>query len=165
VHEQEQAAPLLQALIRHGLTVATAESLTGGLLAAALTDPPGASRAVLGGIVAYATVAKESVLRVPGALLQESGTVSAPTAAAMARHARLRFSATLGIATTGVAGPDPAEGHPPGLVFVATDLAGGPALGQRLELDGDRAAVRAATVEAALALALRTVETRYRRGE
>jgi nicotinamide-nucleotide amidase len=155
------AVELLDVLAAHGLTVSTAESLTGGLLAASLTDPPGSSRAFLGAVVAYATAAKSSVLGVPAPLLAEHGPVAAPTAAAMARHARLRFAATLGIATTGVAGPDPVDGLPPGLVFVATDLAGGPALGQRLMLPGNRAGVRAQTVEAALALALRTVGTRF----
>lgn len=154
-------AGLLDMLVAHGLTVATAESLTGGLLAGALTDPPGASRAVLGGIVAYATPAKASVLGVPQALLDDAGAVAAPTAAAMARHARLRFSASLGIATTGVAGPDGQEGLPPGLVFIATDLAGGPALAERLQLIGDRAAVRRSAVSAALALAARTVAARF----
>ena len=97
-----------------GQTVATAESLTGGLVAAALTDVPGASSAFRGGVVAYATELKAEALGVDVALLKAHGPVYAPVAAAMAEGVRERLQATIGVATTGVAGPDPQNGYPAG---------------------------------------------------
>ena len=130
----------LHALLRTaGASVATAESLTGGRLAALLTSVPGASATYVGGVVTYATELKQSLLGVPEALVAEHGVVSAPCARAMARGARALTGATYALATTGVAGPDRQEGHPPGTVYVA--LAGPD--GDRavaLELGGERAA-------------------------
>ena len=103
----EHARALNVLLADWGKTVATAESLTGGLVGAAITELPGASAVYRGGIVAYSTLAKEQVLGVPVPLLREFGPVHATTALAMARHARMLFGADLGVATTGVAGPDP----------------------------------------------------------
>ena len=137
-----------------GETVATAESLTGGRLASALTGVPGASRTYLGGVVAYATSVKESVLGVPAELVAEHGVVSAECAAAMARGVADVIGATWGIATTGVAGPDGQEGHRPGTVHiglfgpgVTTSVA--PDLTR--ELPGGRDAIQEATCVAALA--------------
>lgn len=149
------AVAVVQGLIAAGRTVAAAESLTGGLVCAALTSVPGASAVVRGGVVVYATELKESLAGVPSAVLAADGPVAASTAAAMADGVRLRLGADIGLATTGVAGPDPADGHPPGTVHVAVATAGGvtvrsfagPAI-----LAGDREAVRAATVAAVLAL-------------
>lgn len=136
-------------LARRGGTVAVAESLTGGLLGAALTDMPGSSATFRGGVVAYATDLKETLVGVPGPLLEAEGPVSAQVAAAMAAGVRDRLGATYGVAVTGVAGPDPQNGHPPGTVFVAV---AGPADGRvhELALPGDRAQIRAAVVRAAL---------------
>jgi nicotinamide-nucleotide amidase len=138
-------------LIERGETIASAESLTGGLVAAALTSVPGASAAFRGGIVAYATDLKAAVLGVPDDLLEQRGAVDRAVAEAMAEGARSRLGTTVGIATTGVAGPDPAEGKPVGTVFVAVAGPGGTA-SRELALTGDRQAVRAASVESVLDL-------------
>ncbi|WP_412543701.1 nicotinamide-nucleotide amidohydrolase family protein [Longispora sp. K20-0274] len=112
---QEVVAEELSA---RGLTLATAESLTGGLLGGLITSVPGASRFYRGGVVAYATEAKEHVLGVDGDLLAAHGPVSRQTAVAMAVAARTRFGADYGLATTGVAGPAEQDGHPVGTLFV-----------------------------------------------
>lgn len=132
-------------------SLAVAESLTGGALAAALVDVPGVSATFRGGVVAYATELKADLLGVDAGLLARRGPVDPEVAAAMAAGVRERLGATWGLATTGVAGPDPQDGHRPGVCFVAM---AGPA-GSRVEdlaLAGDRAAVRAGAVAAALAL-------------
>lgn len=144
------AEQLLDGLRARGLTVATAESLTGGLLAAAITSVPGASSAMRGGVVAYATDVKGRLLRVPQSVLDSVGAVSAQTAASMARGARDLLAADLGIATTGVAGPDPVGDLPPGTAYVAAVLGEGPVVVQRLSMPGDRGQVQAAVVAAAL---------------
>ncbi len=113
------AGQVVALLIARGATVATAESLTGGRLAAALTSVPGASACVVGGVVAYATAVKVAVLGVPADLVAEHGVVSGECAAAMARGSRDLLGTTYAMATTGVAGPDPQEGHPAGHVWVA----------------------------------------------
>jgi nicotinamide-nucleotide amidase len=147
-------AELLDVLVRRGETLAVAESLTGGLLAATLVDVPGASRAFRGGLVAYATDLKASLAGVPADLLAAVGPVHGDVAAALALGARTRCAADWGLATTGVAGPDPQEGAPVGTVFVAISSAvpGGRDAGRQLHLDGSRAAIRAGTVAAALEL-------------
>ena len=104
---RELAAEILSLLTQAGRTVATAESLTGGLVAAALTDVPGSSNAFRGGVVAYATELKAQVLGVDALMLKQHGPVYAPVAAAMAEGVRKRLGATVGVATTGVAGPGP----------------------------------------------------------
>ncbi len=142
---------VIASLALAGTTVAVAESLTGGLLCARLTDVPGASRVVLGGVVAYSTPSKHEVLGVPEETLRNHGAVSAQTASAMAIAVSRQFSAHVGIATTGVAGPDSQEGQDVGTVFIAI------ARGERthvvqLMLDGTREQIRALTVDHALAL-------------
>lgn len=120
-----------------GATVATAESLTGGRLAVALTDTPGASETFLGGVVTYATELKASVLDVDSRIIEESGVVSPECAKAMASGVRALTGATFGLSTTGVAGPTEQEGKPPGTVFVG--LAGpGMVEAVALELSGER---------------------------
>lgn len=111
-------------LAQASATVAVAESLTGGMVAAALTDPPGASATFRGGSVVYATEAK-AALGVDAALLAERGPVDAEVALQLARCIRERFGATHGVATTGVAGPDPVGDLEVGTVFVALDDADG----------------------------------------
>ncbi|HEY9353496.1 MAG TPA: CinA family protein [Nocardioides sp.] len=106
------------ALQEAGATVATAESLTAGRLAALLTDPPGASKTYRGGFVTYATELKHTLLGVPVSVIETVGVVSAECAAAMAAGARERSGATYGLATTGVAGPEEQEGKPIGTVYV-----------------------------------------------
>jgi PncC family amidohydrolase len=138
-------------------TVAVAESLTGGLLGATFTQIPGASRTFRGGVLAYATDLKCTLLGVPSPLLDAEGAVSAQVAASMAGGVRDRLAATYGVALTGVAGPDSQEGRPPGMVFVAV---AGPADGvvRPLTLSGDRDAVRTAAVRSALELLREVVE-------
>jgi len=140
-------------LTARGDTVAVAESLTGGLLAAALTAVPGASAAFRGGVVAYATDLKATLLGVPSELLDRHGAVHPSVAAAMAEGAYRRMGATVAAATTGVAGPDPADGQPVGTVHIAVS-AGGRTTARALALAGDRQQIRAATVEQSLGLLL-----------
>jgi PncC family amidohydrolase len=140
-------------LRRRGGTVATAESLTGGRLAAALTAVPGASATYVGGVVAYATSVKHDVLGVPTSVIETHGVISAECALAMARGAAGLTGATWGIGTTGVAGPDQQEGHPPGVVHVGI-VGPGVATALALELVGEREAIADRTcVEALSALA------------
>ena len=106
------AARVLALLQERGETVATAESLTGGRLAAALTGVPGASKSYVGGVVAYATSVKQDLLGVPAALVERYGVISAECALAMARGAAGVTGAAWGIGTTGVAGPDGQDGPP-----------------------------------------------------
>ncbi len=147
------AAEVLRLLTETGQTVATAESLTGGLVAAALTDVPGASAAFRGGVVAHATELKAQLLAVDAGLLAAHGAVYAPVAAAMANGVRIRLGATIGIATTGVAGPDPQDGQPPGTVHIAVSLADDTVV-RTMALNGDRDAIRRLTVERVLGLLL-----------
>jgi len=146
-----------------GLTVAVAESLTAGLVAARIADVPGASAVLRGGVVAYATDLKDRLLGVDPELLARVGAVDADVAVQMARGAAERLGADLGVATTGVAGPDPQDGREPGTVFVAVVRAtGGVADGvlvRELALAGDRPAVRRGAVDAALALLLEAART------
>lgn len=148
------ARELLEAVSARGWTLGTAESLTGGAVAATLVDVPGASRVLRGGIVAYATDVKESVLGVDPELLAVHGAVHPEVAAQMAIGVRRVLGADVGLATTGVAGPDPQDGQPPGTVYVAVSTPEG-TLGERFSLPGGRAAVRAGTRVAVLRLALR----------
>jgi nicotinamide-nucleotide amidase len=139
------ARRVVAALTGRGQTVAVAESLTGGLLAAALVEVPGASAVFRGAIVAYATDLKAALLGVPAALLERHGAVHPEVAAAMAAGVRGRLNATFGLATTGVAGPDPADGQQVGTVFIAVSCAQG-ATPRELHLNGGRASIRAQTV-------------------
>lgn len=160
----ELAAAVVRALLAVDRSVATAESLTGGLVSAALTTVPGASAVVRGGVVSYATEVKQSVLGVPGDLLETLGAVSAETAVAMADGTRRVLEADWGVATTGVAGPDPAEGKPVGRVHLA--VTGPPSDGAReevrlsrtLNLTGTRDQIRDETVRQALDLLLAALE-------
>jgi nicotinamide-nucleotide amidase len=141
---------LVERLVARGETVATAESLTGGLLAATIVDVPGASAVFRGGLVVYATDLKATLGGVPVDLLAERGPVDPDVAAALAAGACERCGATWGMATTGVAGPTPQDGIAVGTVFVA--VAGPSSAGQALRLAGDRPAIRAATVRAVIGL-------------
>ena len=144
-----------------GLTLATAESCTGGLVSARLTAIPGSSAVYLGGVVAYSDEVKERELGVPARLLQEHGAVSAEAAQAMAQGVRERLGADVGVAVTGVAGPGGGtEEKPVGLVFVH---AAGPdgEEARRTELPGDREMVRGRATAAALHLVRRLLENRH----
>lgn len=147
------ASQLLTLLKAHGQTLAVAESLTGGLVCAALTDIPGASAVVRGGVVAYATEMKAVLLGVPRPLLDRFGAVHPDVAVAMAEGARRRLGAGFSVATTGVAGPDPQDGWPVGTVHVAV-AAEGDTIVRTLALAGDRRAIRYRTVTTSLRLLL-----------
>jgi nicotinamide-nucleotide amidase len=143
------AGVVLQRLHEAGQTVAVAESLTAGLLGAALTEPAGSSDVFRGGVQVYATDLKTTLAGVPAEVLAAHGAVSPQTAAALAAGVRERLDATWGVGLTGVAGPDGQEGHPPGTLHVGVS---GPQreVVRSVRLPGDRARVRLIAVNVAL---------------
>ncbi|MBX7553724.1 CinA family protein [Streptomyces sp. NPDC004232] len=155
------ATELVRLLTVRGESLAVAESLTGGLVAAEITGVPGASKVFRGSVTAYATELKHELLGVDPALLARQGAVDPQVAAQMAAGVRKALGADWGIATTGVAGPDPQDGKPVGTVFVAAD---GPVTGragsagggkvEALRLNGSRAEIRMESVRSVLALLL-----------
>ena len=145
------ARALVAALTARGQTVATAESLTAGLVCGALTEVPGASAVVRGGLIVYATDLKASLAGVDPDLLADHGAVHPEVATQLARGARARCGADWGIGVTGVAGPDPQDGVGPGTVYVAVAGTIGDS-GRKLGISGDRGVVRTASVAAALEL-------------
>jgi nicotinamide-nucleotide amidase len=148
----DSPADIIQLATEKGVTLGCAESLTGGLVAAALVDIPGASAVFKGSIVAYDLMVKHDLLGVSAALLAEQGAVNADVAIAMAEGAQAALGADFAVSTTGVAGPDPdpVSGANPGLFFVA--LAGGElgTMVREVQFEGDRADIRAAARRAAL---------------
>lgn len=144
------AAGLVSALKSRGWTVATAESLTAGLLAATIADVPGASSVLRGGLVVYATDLKHVLADVPEEVLAAHGAVSAETACALAAGAAARCGASVGIGLTGVAGPGGQEGRPVGTVFVGVSVPGRQPWAERLALAGDRGRIRVAACVAAM---------------
>ena len=150
-------------------TLATAESLTGGLLGATITGVPGASAIYRGGVIPYATELKATLAGVSTATLASDGPVAASTAAQLAEGTARACGADWGLATTGVAGPDSQDGHPVGQVFIAvascrpgTETASAARPGTEVEvrelrLARDRAAIRTQTVAAVLALLLESL--------
>jgi nicotinamide-nucleotide amidase len=154
----DEARGLVADLTARRQTVATAESLTAGLLAATLAGVPGASAVLLGGLVTYTEATKIALVGVAPELLADVGPVAAPTARALAVGARQRCSATWGVGLTGVAGPEPHGGHPVGTVFLG--VVGPPASGLsevfELHLEGSRWDIRRSAVHAAI-LALRAM--------
>ena len=148
------AEQLIAELTRRRMTIAVAESLTGGLVAAELVSVPGASAVLRGGVVAYATDLKSSLLGVDVELLARTGPIDPEVARQMAEGVRWRFGrdgvpADIGLATTGVAGPDPQDGHVPGEVWIGLAI-GDSVEAHGLTFGGDRAAIRSATVAASL---------------
>jgi nicotinamide-nucleotide amidase len=146
---QQTAAWLVAELTRRGLTIAVAESLTGGLLVAELISVPGASVVVRGGVVAYATELKAELLGVDTGLLAEAGPIHPEVAKQMAAGVRERLGADIGMATTGAAGPDPQDGHAPGEVWLGFAI-GDEVTAVGLALGGDREAIRRDTVSESL---------------
>ena len=145
---------VIAALKERGLTLATAESCTGGLTAKRLTDVPGASAVFLGGVVSYTNGVKERALAVPHATLETYSAVSEPTARAMAEGVRHLTCADIGLSVTGVAGPDKdGAGHDVGTVYIALSTQNETAA-QLLHLSGDRGAIRAAAADAMLRMLL-----------
>ncbi|MFB0615375.1 CinA family protein [Streptomyces sp. AGS-58] len=155
------ATELVRLLTVRGETLAVAESLTGGLVAAEITGVPGASRVFRGSVTAYATELKHRLLGVDATLLAQRGAVDPQVAAEMAAGVREALGADWGIATTGVAGPDPQDGRPVGTVYVAvagpstarTGSAGGGKV-EGLRLNGSRTEIRMESVRSVLAVLL-----------
>ncbi len=149
---------LVQTLKDVGMTVATAESCTGGVLGKLITDVPGSSAVYPGGVISYCSRIKHEILGVDQNDLDTLGPVSEPVARQMAEGVRRVIGADLGIGITGIAGPDSDDsGKPVGLVYVAASD-GETTLVRECRFDGDRAAVRAQAAEAAAELALMLIE-------
>lgn len=143
------AQAAIAAASARGLSVGTAESLTGGSVAAALVSVPGASAVFEGSVVSYSHAVKIRALGVPEDLLERAGAVDAAVAEAMASGARTALGVDLAVSTTGVAGPEPHDGKPVGTVFVG--VAGPEGVhSKELHLSGSRAQIRSASVKAAL---------------
>ncbi|WP_406280065.1 CinA family protein [Nocardia sp. NBC_00881] len=154
------AADLVRALVAARQTVATAESLTAGLLAATIAGVPGASAVLRGGLVVYATDLKQSLAGVGAEVLATEGPVAASTAEQLAVGARTRCVADWGVGLTGVAGPDSQDGRPVGTVFLG--LAGpGHTEVVRLKLPGDRWTIRIGATHRAVRELLRCVREPY----
>jgi nicotinamide-nucleotide amidase len=153
------SAAIVRRLAERGLTLATAESCTGGAIADAIVEAPGASAAFRGAIVAYANDVKIALLNVPERTLEATGAVSEETAVAMARGARERLRADVVIATTGIAGPlGGTQDKPVGLVWFAMAFGDGAIETRRLTFPGDRADIRERATVAALGLIWRRIE-------
>jgi nicotinamide-nucleotide amidase len=140
---------VLSLLKQRGETIATAESLTGGALAKALTDFAGASHVFLGGVVAYSIESKLHDLDISKEIIDKHGAYSEETALAMAEGAKRRFGSDWAIATTGVAGPGDSQGVPPGEVWISV-VGGIKRENLKLSLKGERDEVRSGAVEGAL---------------
>ena len=153
----KRANQLVALLRERGLSAAVAESLTGGLVSATIVDVPGASDVFLGAIVAYSSRIKEEILGVDGVLLAERGAINGTTAGQMALGVRKALGADVGIATTGVAGPDAAYGAEPGTAYVACSWIGDEPAVRALRLEGTRAQVRSQVVTRVLELADATI--------
>lgn len=156
------ATEVVRLLTVSGRTLAVAESLTGGLVAAEITSVPGASKVFRGSVTAYATELKHRLLGVDATLLAQRGAVDPQVAAQMAAGVREALGTDWGIATTGVAGPDPQDGQDVGTVFVAVAgplgagaVSAGGGKVERLRLNGDRAEIRMESVRSVLALLLK----------
>jgi nicotinamide-nucleotide amidase len=153
-----EAEALLAACRTRGAMLATAESCTGGLIAAALTSIAGSSDVVDRGFVTYSNEAKNELIGVPMHLIRTHGAVSEPVARAMAEGALARSRAMIAVSVTGVAGPGGGTAEKPvGLVWFGLAFRGRPTLGERMVFPGDRTAVRAATVLHAFELIRRTL--------
>ena len=157
------AAAVVEACGARGLTVATAESCTGGLVGHLLTDVPGASACYLGGVVSYANAVKESLLGVDRRVLADDGAVSAAVAAAMAEGVRRMVGTDIAVAVTGIAGPDGGTATKPvGLTFIACTGAAGTIVHER-RWAGDRRANKRASAAEALAMAFTAVDATGKR--
>jgi competence/damage-inducible protein cinA C-terminal domain len=153
----ELAQSLVTRLTQTGLTIAAAESLTGGLVCSALVDVPGASAVLRGSVTAYTTELKAQVLGVDAARLASVGPVDAQVAQEMADGAAQLLGADVAVATTGVAGPGPADGHEAGTVYIAAIAPWG-SVWRLLQLEGQRSQIRAQTVRHVLVLALELLD-------
>jgi nicotinamide-nucleotide amidase len=153
------ARTVIERLTEMKLTIATAESCTGGMIGGALTDIPGSSAVFFGGFITYDNAAKTAMIRVPARMIHDHGAVSAQVARAMADGARNTARTDLAGAATGVAGPDGGtEKKPVGLVYLAVATRNGTTVGEKRFGALPRAEIRAKAVEAALQLVLETID-------
>jgi nicotinamide-nucleotide amidase len=149
------AAQVVAALTQRGLTLALAESCTGGLIGSLVTDAPGSSACFLGAIVPYSNASKEALLGVPKQTMVQHGSVSAETALAMALGVRERFGAEIGVGVTGITGPGGGTAQKPvGLVHIAAVGSDGAVLQKRFVWDGGRVENKRHSAMAALELVL-----------
>ncbi|MSS45643.1 CinA family protein [Cutibacterium sp. WCA-380-WT-3A] len=155
----EGARRLIDVLSRHGLKAATCESLTAGLVAATITTVPGASTVFRGGLITYASELKFTLAGVDAQWIAQHGVINSVTATQMAMGCRKVCGADVGMACTGVAGPDPQDGEPAGTVFISVAYRGIPVV-ERLQLDGTREEIRRGTVERLLDLGCEVVSER-----
>lgn len=154
---EEQVVALLR---ERELTLTTAESLTGGLIAAAITSVPGASECFKVGFVTYSNKAKRKMLSVKKELLKKEGAVSEETAKEMAIGALMESEADISVSVTGNAGPDAMEGKPVGLVYIGV-CAKGKAKVEECHFEGDRKAIREQTLEEALRLVKKLILNKF----
>ncbi|MBE6935258.1 MAG: CinA family protein [Ruminococcaceae bacterium] len=151
----EEARLLVEKLIRLHCTISFAESCTGGLLTKLITDVPGASAVLKGGVCAYANEIKHGVLSVTQHNLDTYGAVSRPVALEMARGVKALMHTDIGVGTTGIAGPASDDTKKPvGLVYLGVALPGGRYVSRELHLSGSRDEIREETARRALALVL-----------
>lgn len=153
------AFDLVSVLREHDLSVATGESLTAGLVSAAIADVPGCSAVHRGGVIAYQAEVKHRLLGVPQEVLQR-GVVTAEVATALAIGARQALGADVGIGTTGAAGPESHDGAPPGTAWIAVAIRGEEPRTERVTVSGNRSQVREAVTQRALELAVRALSHR-----
>ena len=157
-HKITQIEVFVQMLKERKLSVATAESCTGGLLGKSITDVSGSSAVYPGGVISYCNRIKHEILGVDQELLDTLGPVSAPVAHEMARGVKRVIGADLGLGITGIAGPNSDEtGRPVGLVYIGAAYREMTVV-REYRFDGDRAAVRAQAAEAAADLALTLIQ-------
>ncbi|EMY35153.1 competence/damage-inducible protein cinA [Arthrobacter crystallopoietes BAB-32] len=157
MEQQNLPQQVILAAVAKGLTVATAESLTAGMVSAALATVPGASGALQGGVVSYQNKVKSSLLGVDEALMDRNGSVDADVARQMAEGARRALAADIAVATTGAAGPEPHGGKAVGTVYVGVATAAGSKAAE-FSFSGDRAEIRQQACQAALAELLHAVD-------
>lgn len=150
---KDKAKQLISLLKENNLTIATAESLTGGMLASSLVDVPGASKCFKEGFVTYCDEAKMRTLGVPSDIIQKHGAISSETAFEMAKGAAEKSGCSISISTTGNAGPDCDEGKDAGLVYIGINILGNITT-HEFHFSGDRDSVRKQTVETAISLCI-----------
>jgi nicotinamide-nucleotide amidase len=155
---EQKALPeqVVRAAVERGVTIATAESLTAGMVSAALATVPGASATLQGAVVSYQNQVKTGLLGVDASLLERNGAVDAEVARQMAEGARLRMHADIAVATTGAAGPEPHGGKPVGTVYIGVATGTG-SEAIPCSFGGDRASIREQACEAALTVLLRAI--------
>jgi len=155
----KEATPIIKLAIKKGLTIGTIESMTGGMLAAALTAVPGASKTFVGGFITYNDFVKQALLGISKPDIEKDGAISMNTAKNMARLGRIKLSSAIALAITGNAGPKPQEGKPNGLCFIAVsdeiDT-----IAHEFHFEGTRRKIRLQAVAAALKLLHQAIESK-----